>query len=144
MKKQIFLVAAMAITIFSACKDDDKKEGIEAPASKTKKEIITAEVWNVDYTHYKTFLDDSLVYDEKEVINGQAHFLDNNTVISYMDGEPDDTSSWSLSGNVLTIDSMAMEILEIKDDKLTLEYKEEENIPNYGKMKLIMTSFLTR
>ena len=144
MKKQIFLVATMALTIFTACKDEDKKEVIEAPASKTKKEIITAEVWNVDYTEYSTFLNDSVIDNEKEVINGKAHFLDNNTVITYMEGEPDDTASWNLNGNVLIIDSIPMEILVINDVKLTLEFKEEENIPEFGKMKFIMTSYLTR
>lgn len=144
MKKQIFLVATMALTIFTACKDEDKKEVIEAPASKTNQEIITEDPWDVDYTNVQTFMNDTLVFQEKEVVNGKAHFLDNNTVITYIDGEPDDTSAWSLSGNVLTIDSMAMDILEIKDNKLTLEYREEETIPDFGTMKFIMTTYLTR
>ena len=144
MKKQIFLVAAMALTIFSACKDDDKKEVIEAPVSKTTKEVITAEVWNLNKTESKTYLNDSLVYEETEVVNGTAHFLEDNTVISYLEGEPEDTSAWHLDGNTLTIDSMAMEILEIEDEKLTLEFMEEETVPNFGTMRYTSTTYLTR
>lgn len=144
MKKQIFLTAAMALTIFTACKDEDKKSVVEAPVAKTKTELLTAEAWYLKSAEIKSYLNDSLVFSDTEFLSGKALFLDNNTVISSLDGEPDDTSSWSLNGNTLIIDSMPMDILELNDNKLTLEFKEEEVIPDYGTMKLLSTTYFTR
>ncbi len=144
MKKQILMLAAMALTIFTSCKDEKKDDLTKAPDSQKNMELIIAEPWNLDYSLYTTLLNDSVVYQEKDSTVTKVHFLDNNTVISYMQGEPNDTSVWSLNGQTISIGFLPMDILEINNNKLTLEFEEKEVDPDFGTFKFETTIYFSR
>lgn len=144
MKRKMFLLAAITISALSSCKDEEKDKVVNEPKQKTKSEMLMEDSWDVNTMKIETYVNDTLAFSDVETINGKAVFKSDHTMIASVPGEADEIVHWDLKGDTLYLDSMAAYILELSDIKLTLKVQETEEIPDFGKVEINMTTYLTR
>lgn len=143
MKKQIIALSTALLVVFTACEKDEQTTP-EPPKVKTKTELLTEAIWDINYSRTVASINDSILFDETDYMIGTADFRLDNTVISTLDGEPDDTSGWSLNGDILVIDDMPFDIVELTSTNLNLMLTESEVLPGYGTVKTTMETKLSR
>lgn len=124
MKKTLCLTGSILFLLalsFTSCEKD-----------KTPKELLIG-MWDIESEKYTTYEDgvktdeDTYYYDEGE---GAISFLEDGTGKIYEDGVVEDTFSWEVSGDNLTIlepgaDDIEMDFT-VSESKLTLKFSYDE------------------
>lgn len=124
MKKTLWLTGAILLFMalsFTSCEDD-----------KTPEELLIG-MWDMESEHWTDYEDgvqvdeDTYDYDEGE---GAISFLEGGTGKIYDEGEVDDTFTWEVSGDILTISAPGEDDIDmdfsVSESKLTLKYSYEE------------------
>jgi len=106
MRKKLFF-AVLSLVFFSACKKDD--------AASLKGQ------WNIDNILTKHYQGTTLV--DSDVVPGAGatvNFKDNGQVVISSPGEPDETSTYAVSGTTITVNGDSGEIQNLTKTSVTI------------------------
>ncbi len=143
MKKQIMILTAALLVGMTSCEKDEKtKQVVNKP--KTKTELLTQKVWDLNQVHVTTKAGSFILLDENFPMVGTVEFKANKTGESITPEEGKVPFTWDLKGDSLFVDGEGQLILKLTDKEMDLKGSFTEQDSTMGELNVTIITSLKR